>query len=279
MVTSERLQEWVTSMSSSPQACRRKLLIVRRFFEHMAKLKVVRRNPVTTAMLEVMGGTKRSFRPYLFTQSQIRAILRETRQLPSTRTLPLRSEMMHTITSLMYTLGLRTGEVLKLRYNDIRMDQATIFVRETKFYKERHLPFGPKLHRCLERYLAARNATDSKEGGDELLFVGWRNRPVAAQTVRTIFRALVKRTGVTPLPGQRMPRLYDLRHAFAVHRLLRWYKEGVDVQERLVLLSTFMGHVSIYETQVYLTITASLLNEANKRFQETFGSVCNREDS
>ena len=69
------------------------------------------------------------------------------------------------------------------------------------------------------------------------------------------------------------PRIHDLRHAFAVHRLLRWYREGVDVQKRLVLLSTFMGHVSIYSTQVYLTITGSLLGEANKRFLNAFGSV------
>jgi hypothetical protein len=58
------------------------------------------------------------------------------------------------------------------------------------------------------------------------------------------------------------PRIHDIRHAFAVHRLLRWYREGVDVQKRLVLLSTFMGHISIYSTQVNLTITGSLLGEA-----------------
>jgi site-specific recombinase XerD len=234
---------------------------------------------VTTALLETLGRTDRSFRPHIFDQSEIRAILREARRLPPTRALPLRAEMMYTLIGLLYTLGLRIGEALKLRFNDIRLDQATIFIRETKFHKERHLPFGPRLHRCLERYLAERNAALSEESDDELLFVGRQNSPVADHAVRTIFKALVKRVGVMPLPGQRAPRLHDLRHAFAVHRLLRWYKEGVDVQERLVLLSTFMGHVNIYATQVYLTITGNLLNEASRRFQKKFGSVSNREES
>lgn len=82
----------------------------------------------------------------------------------------------------------------------------------------------------------------------------------------------MKIAGIVQGEGRR-PRVHDLRHTFAVHRLLRWYREGVDVQKRLGLLSTFMGHVSIYSTQVYLTITGSLLGEANKRFLNAFGSI------
>jgi len=78
-------------------------------------------------------------------------------------------------------------------------------------------------------------------------------------------------------PGQRRPRLHDLRHTFAVHRLLHWYKEGVNVQDKLPLLSTFMGHVDIYSSQVYLTITDDLLMEANDRFYNQFGTFFDKE--
>ena len=84
------------------------------------------------------------------------------------------------------------------------------------------------------------------------------------------FHDLLKASGITVLPR---PRLHDLRHTFAVHRLLRWYREGVNVQQRLTWLSTFMGHVDIQSTQVYLTITADLLGEASARFFQYGGRL------
>jgi site-specific recombinase XerD len=96
---------------------------------------------------------------------------------------------------------------------------------------------------------------------------------------RDIFPRLLKAAGITPPPEHGQPRPHDLRHSFAVHRLLQWYEQGADVQSRLVLLSTFMGHVSIYSTQVYLTITDNLLAEANKRFYRHFGDVVGQEAS
>jgi integrase len=89
----------------------------------------------------------------------------------------------------------------------------------------------------------------------------------------------MKCADITFKPGQRKARIHDLRHTFAVHRLLRWYEEGANVQSKLPLLSTFMGHSNIYSTQRYLTITGSLLNEANKLFYEQFGTLFEQEES
>jgi integrase len=86
------------------------------------------------------------------------------------------------------------------------------------------------------------------------------------------FRGILRTLGITGLPGQELPRLHDLRHACAVHRLLRWYRDGVDVQSRLPALATFLGHANPQATEVYLTITADLLREANARFHQHFGS-------
>jgi len=90
--------------------------------------------------------------------------------------------------------------------------------------------------------------------------------------VHGVFPALLMTAGINPT-GRARPRLHDLRHTFAVHRLLRWYRDGVDVQSKLPLLSTFMGHVEVSSTQVYLTITSDLLAEASGRFHQHFGDL------
>jgi integrase/recombinase XerD len=184
---------------------------------------------------------------------------------------------MHTVISLLYTLGLRIGEALHLRIGDIDRDHQAMFIGETKFYKQRYVPYGPRLAQCLGRYLDARRAVMSEPQKQDLVFIGWRRRPASTYLFRRHFKEVMNKAGVVPTNGSRPPRVHDLRHTFAVHRLLRWYREGVDVQERLVLLSTFMGHVSIYSTQCYLTITGALLDEANHRFHATFGGIADQE--
>jgi site-specific recombinase XerD len=111
---------------------------------------------------------------------------------------------------------------------------------------------------------------------EDPLFVALWRKPLAQATIGPIFRHLLTTVGIAQ-KGQRRPRLHDLRHAFATHRLLRWYREGVNVQSRLMELSTFMGHVEIRSTEVYLTITADLLKEANDRFHRRFGHVAGEE--
>ena len=145
-------------------------------------------------------------------------------------------------------------------------------IREAKFHKERYVPYGPRLAECLTKYLDARRRNGVPTNGESPVFIRWSDQPLSVGTFRRHYLAAMKIAGIVQGEGRR-PRVHDLRHTFAVHRLLRWYREGVDVQKRLVLLSTFMGHVSIYSTQVYLTITGSLLGEANKRFLKAFGSI------
>ena len=100
---------------------------------------------------------------------------------------------------------------------------------------------------------------------------------VSPNTLWSTFRTIVQTLGIRGTAGQRAPRLHDLRHTFAVHRLLRWYRDGVDVQSRLPALATFLGHVDVKYTQVYLTVTAELLQEANGRFHRQFGCLFDEE--
>jgi len=84
----------------------------------------------------------------------------------------------------------------------------------------------------------------------------------------------LERAKIETAPEKRRPRWHDMRHSFAVSRLLQWYEEGVDVQNKLILLATFMGHTEIASTQVYLTMTEALLRIANDRFYQNFGHHC-----
>ena len=91
--------------------------------------------------------------------------------------------------------------------------------------------------------------------------------------METYFRQALSIAHIASPPGKRAPRLHDLRHSFAVRRLLEWYRRGEDAQNRLPLLSTYLGHASIADTQVYLTATAELLEQANHRFDSYAGNL------
>lgn len=275
--TSEAVRGWIGLGKSSSRNQRRRLQILRQFYRHACDLKLAHTNPVTDQMLDEIGTPKRIFRPHVFTAEQVRLMLQEARGLAHTGQFPLRPEVMYTIIALLYTLGLRISEAVNLRLGDIDEGQETLFIRQTKFFKERYVPYGPRLALQLGRYLAARHTVTPAPRKEDRLFVGWAGRPVTVGSIRQHFKHVMNAAGVTPTERAALPRVHDLRHTFAVHRLLRWYRDGVDVQERLLLLSTFMGHVSIYSTQRYLTITGALLDEANKRFRAKFGDVAGEE--
>jgi site-specific recombinase XerD len=143
-----------------------------------------------------------------------------------------------------------------------------LLIRETKFYKSRLVPFGPKLEALLVRYLRQRLAAlAGAPADDQPLFCLRGGRPINPGTVSQTFHALVPRLHLQIPPGLSPPRLHDLRHSFAVGTLTRWYRLGLDPQVRLLALSTFMGHVDVNSTAVYLTTTPELLEHASRRFR------------
>jgi site-specific recombinase XerD len=158
------------------------------------------------------------------------------------------------------------------------MDRQTLMIVKTKFHKNRLVPFGPKLGQRLHAYLEQRRRLFRVCHDDDPLFATCHRKPMVRGTLQAAFRAGLRSIGLTAHDRVALPRLHDLRHTFAVHRLLRWYEEGVDVQNRLPVLATFMGHVSISSTQVYLTITSDLLQVAHGRFYQHFGRQFDTEE-
>ena len=180
----------------------------------------------------------------------------------------LEPHTLRTILILLYGAGLRVSEGLRLTLADVDLAAALLIIRETKFHKTRMVPLGFDLHQALVQYTATRAAAGHSQSGTAPFFVLRRGGPVQRPLVESRFKGLRDYTDVKRVDGAHyQPRLHDLRHSFAVHRLISWYRQGANVQKLLPQLSTYLGHVHLSDTQVYLTMTPELLGEALTRFE------------
>ena len=269
-ITPKIINEWLATMTCNQRSRRKKLCAMKLFFEHLSNLGIIEQNPVTTQIINSVRPRQYSFKPHIYSKDEIKALLREARKVPCNGSFKLKPQVFAVAITMLYTLGLRIGEIVRLRIQDVNMQQGTIFICNTKFYKDRIVPFGPELQKLLQQYIDLRYRILAPVQIGDALFVANRHTKINGDTIRSGFKKLFRGAGIDYTKEKYKPRIHDLRHTFAVHRLLQWYREGVDIQSKLILLSTFMGHISIYSTQLYLTITAELLQEANNRFYKTF---------
>lgn len=226
---------------------------LRRFYQHAITRGLVVRSPVPTAVPRVTE----TFVPHIYSAEELRRLLAGVDAHQARTRCCIAGPTFRALLLLLYGTGLRLGEALALRREDVDLRAEMILIREAKFYKSRQLPIGPQLTRVLREFADARPADPGT--GATAFFVTRQGRALPHQSVRWNFGAVRKHVGV---PG----RLHDLRHTFAVHRLLAWYREGADVQRRLPHLSTYLGHARIACTQRYLTMIPELLEQASQRF-------------
>jgi len=244
-----------------PRSYNHLLGVLHRFFAFAIMQQWIRQNPVTARPRRNTGNRI----PYLFDLRDAKRLLAIARGLPDKPRAPLRGLVYETVFALLYGLGMRVGEVARLKIGDADLTCDTLFIRDTKFTKSRIVPMGPKLAERLKRYIE--ECHGSTKGPDMPLFSFTKRGCIHEGTISQTFHLLVPRLNLHIPPGVSSPRVHDLRHAFAVATLLRWYREGVDPNCRLIHLATFLGHVDPNSTAVYLTITEDLLHEAAQRFQ------------
>jgi integrase len=213
--------------------------------------------------------------PYIFEPEQVRQILIIAEQLPDNPRATHRAEVYALIFRLMYALGLRVGEVVRLCHADVDRTRRLLVIRQTKFGKSRLVPFGPKLWEHIEAYLINRANSHNQWQPDDPLFSfsNDRRKPIRSETISQTFHHLLPRIKLTRNEGTDPPCLHCLRHSFAVQTLLRWYRSGIDPGKKLFHLSTFMGHSDPTSTSWYLTIIDDLLAEANHRFERLADAI------
>jgi integrase len=156
---------------------------------------------------------------------------------------------------------------------DVDRDRALLVVRAGKFRKSRLVPISASLLAHLDHYLDERRRAGASGTSDAPLFWSPRGGPYSMIGIQKGLTQLLHSVCRKP-PGRGTgPRVHDIRHSFAVHRLLRWYRDGADVQAKLPVLATYLGHCSFLSTQCYLTATPELLVEASRRFHDEFGAL------
>lgn len=223
--------------------------------------------PIPRDPLLVQEVRRRWRRPYIYTTEEVQLLLDTAHRLPSPKA-PLRPVTVYTMLVLAYCAGLRLGEVVRLKMGDINLDEGSIDVRETKFFKSRRLPLASSVMAVLRLYLKARQKTGAPSHAEAALL--WQEKDGCGYSYVATGKLLIqviRRAGLKPLPGRVGPHIHDLRHTFVVHRMLAWYQEGINPQSRLPYLATYLGHRDINSTLVYLTITQELLQQASNRFR------------
>jgi len=207
------------------------------------------------------------FRPYIYSQEELRDILKATGEYETPRT-ALEEATLRTLLLLLYGAGLRIGEALALTRADVELDTALLTIHEGKFYKTRLVPIGPRLTAVLRTYADDRYQHGHSNDPGATFFVTRTGTAVTRGLAERAFVRLRAIAGITREDGARyQPRLHDLRHSMAVHRLVAWYREDADVQRLLPQLATYLGHVDVAATQRYLTMTPDLLREASQCFE------------
>jgi integrase len=207
-----------------------------------------------------------TFVPYIYSRRELRLLLEAVPRCQRNVGCRIPAITLRTLLLFLYGTGMRVGEALRLCLADVDLDNSMVTIRGTKFYKSRLVPLGRDVVRLLRKYLATPGRSNQHY---QPLFQSQLHKAVGHSLVNTTFRRLCNLASVRRSdPSSHQPRLHDLRHTFAVHRLTEWYKAGADVQTLLPALSTYLGHVDLHSTQCYLTMTPELLAEANHRFQD-----------
>lgn len=203
---------------------------------------------------------------YIYTTQEVQRLVDVAARLGSSKS-PLKGDTYRLLILLMYGAALRVSEAMGLQLRDVDLQANTLLIRETKFYKTRWVPMGPRLRDEVVLYQGKRTALPSAKGDESPLLCSRTGHRLWYQDVVTLFQRIRSEAGIgIPTGATRPPRMHDLRHTAAMHRLVSWYEQGLDVNKLLPQLSTYMGHNGVASTQRYLHMTPDLLAQASQRF-------------
>lgn len=234
--------------------------------------KAVRRKAPEVPTLPMEPGlygrlTQQERRPYLFTEAEIHMLFDAARTFPSPKA-PLRPVALHAMMTLAYCAGLRLGEIASLTVGDLDLARGLLDVRETKFFKSRRLPLSSSALDVLRTYLKARAAFGAPIlPAAPLWWSPLRRSGYCKRIIESMLTEVIRRAGLKPAHGQRGPRVHDIRHTFVGHRMMQWYRAGINPQDRLPHLAAYLGHKDIRSTLAYLHVSPELLHQASERYR------------
>jgi integrase len=257
-ISTELAVRWARSVKAHPNRWQRRLGVVRGFARYLSTI-----DPQTEIPSEdLLRASLPRVAPYLYSQTEIAALMSAARELSP----PLRAASFETIIGLLAVSGLRVGEALDLDRADVDLHDGALHVRAGKHAKQREVPLHDTTTRALLEYglLRDRAVTEPQSPAFFLSPAGTR---VTSGAFNGTFAKLIGRIGLEGC-GQRVrPRPHDLRHSMAVQTLIDWYRDGVNVDRQMPLLSTFLGHVDPASTYWYLQAAPELLALISERLE------------
>ncbi len=252
----DRYQERLSHLR--PRGRYNRFSVVRQLCEYLAQ-----KDPLSYVPEPLkVNASLREHNAYIYTKTEIKTLMAAASQLLPVGS--LRPCTYRTLLGLLYVTGIRVGEAFSLNLDDFHSGQQMLYIRKAKFRKARWVPLVSSTCQALEQYLQRRMQIEPRML-DSALFLNLRSRRLHPSTVNIAFHQLLSQCGIQNSKDGGA-RIHDLRHTFATHRLLQWYREEQDVNARLPWLATYMGHVDISSTQIYLKATPELLQEVDTRF-------------
>jgi len=269
-LTTELAVRWAKlPQDADPRYWANRYEIVRRFAEYRFLF-----DPATEIPPKgLLGPSKRRLSPHIYSDGEIAAFLQAASQLAPTDGLhPLTYVTMF---GLLVSTGLRISEALNLSRQDADLRTGVLTIRETKFRKSRLVPVHPSTLQALRRYIKLR---DSYHPGtrSKTFFLSEKGTPLNYRGVLYIFIKLSRKLGWRD--RDKKPRIHDFRHTFAVRRLLKWYEEGANLDQKMLALSTYLGHAQVTDTYWYLSAVPELLAIVSEKF-ENFATQERRRDT
>lgn len=261
-ITTQLALVWATQAErGGPPWFATRLRLVRSFAKYVVAIDP--RTEIPSA--DLLPGRRPRRIPYLYSDQDVQALLDAARSLKS----PFIASTYATLFGLLACTGMRVGEALALDRNDLDPGRGLVKIRHSKFGKSRLVPLDPTTLLVLDEYGRERDSAIRCPKSASLLLSSVGTR-LDYRMVHRVFLRLVQRAGLANRQPRR-PRIHDLRHSFALKTLLDWYHAGVDVEPRLPLLSTYLGHVSPSSTYWYLTATPDLIMLAHRRLEQALG--------
>lgn len=266
-LTVELMADWVRTGKEglgTPETWYRRMAILRRFIRYLRQFEPQTEMPEAS----IFGPEPGRVAPHIYREEEIVDLLAAARTLGPRGS--LRPATFETLFGLMASTGLRVSEALHLGDIDVDLKRGMLTVRETKFAKSRQLPLHPSTTEALARYRQQR-MRHVPTTADTPFFIGSRGRrlgrPLGDRQVHRVFNALRDRLGWVNRGAHAAPRLHDLRHTFAVRRLVCWHREGTDIDQMMLALSTYLGHTKISHTYWYLSAVPELMALAGGKFE------------
>lgn len=262
-LTSELAVQWASLNSNySRKYMARRLETIHTFAVYISSFDCESQIPPTG----LFGRAHMRSNPYIYTNDEVESLMDHALMLYSPD--GIRATTVSTAIGLLYSTGIRVSELTCLKLRDADLKEGYIFINNSKFKKDRIVPLHPSVMFKLKEYQSLIQGKIGGRSQDDYFFVSSYGKRFNTRSFEYAFKQ-IRPLALNQVSKQ--PRLYDLRHTFACNTIKRWYAMGEDVNQRIFLLSTYMGHVKPEDTYWYLSATPELLAIASRKFENRFG--------